>query len=251
MTLPTLIANYQKHVWVNQLKKSVSVLSQGFTTMMGHDGVTELENTYAFSGMTGSSTGFANVIPNNIELSACDPRNILTNDCRSIKEGLESVFSGIKFTPCGESQVIKYLNGSNATSRYARNSNYTCIEFPDGSEIFSYVFWTPTAMRNTSTADKDYSYIKLYGQMNIDINGAKNPNTWGRDVFLLYINRSGTAIGSGSQALCRDNSRKSTPYVCGNHWSKDTANDIIRCTSTNVLGMGCTGRVLEEDAMNY
>ena len=79
LTLPTLISNYQKRVYVTQLKKSVSVLSQGFTTMMGHDGVTELKDTEAFSGM-GTNT--------------CGQDNILTDNCRSIREGLQSVFSG-------------------------------------------------------------------------------------------------------------------------------------------------------------
>jgi hypothetical protein len=45
LTLPTLISNYQKHVYVAQLKKSVSVLSNGFKLMMAHDGVTELKDT--------------------------------------------------------------------------------------------------------------------------------------------------------------------------------------------------------------
>ena len=30
MTMPSLVANYQKKVWVNQLKKTVSVMNQAF-----------------------------------------------------------------------------------------------------------------------------------------------------------------------------------------------------------------------------
>ena len=45
MTMPSLIANYQKKVWVNQLKKSVSVLEQGFQKMLADDGVDDLRDT--------------------------------------------------------------------------------------------------------------------------------------------------------------------------------------------------------------
>lgn len=40
ITLPTLIQQYNKVVWVNQLKKSVSMLEQGFQKAMADDGVT-------------------------------------------------------------------------------------------------------------------------------------------------------------------------------------------------------------------
>ena len=34
MTMPSLVANYQKKVWVNQLKKTVSVMNQAFQKML-------------------------------------------------------------------------------------------------------------------------------------------------------------------------------------------------------------------------
>ncbi|MBO6087124.1 type II secretion system protein, partial [bacterium] len=45
MTLPTLIHNYQKTVYVNQLKKSYSILEQAFQKMMADDGVQKLSDT--------------------------------------------------------------------------------------------------------------------------------------------------------------------------------------------------------------
>lgn len=38
MTMPSLVANYQKKVWVNQLKKTVSVMNQAFQKMLADDG---------------------------------------------------------------------------------------------------------------------------------------------------------------------------------------------------------------------
>ena len=210
LTLPTLISNYQKQVYVNQLKKSVSVLSQGFTTMMGHDGVTELKDTEAFSGIT---------------TSYCESDNILTDDCRSIREGLESVFSGVQFTPC-DPATIKYLNGEELQSFLWRKASKTCIVFPDGSEIYSYSFLKQS---------EDY----VFG---IDINGPKNPNTYGRDIFQLYLTNNGMVNGIGSQ---------NDPTGINNYW-RTTGSDVYRCDNgSDSRGSGCAGRVLEEDAMNY
>ena len=39
LTLPSLIQNYQKQVWVNQLKKSYSTISQGFYKIMSDNSV--------------------------------------------------------------------------------------------------------------------------------------------------------------------------------------------------------------------
>ena len=54
ITLPTLIKNYQKQVWVNQLKKEVSVLQNAVRTIIATEGVETLSDT-SFSERTKSS----------------------------------------------------------------------------------------------------------------------------------------------------------------------------------------------------
>lgn len=49
LTLPSLMAKYQKMVYVNQLKKSYSVVTNGFKKMMADDGVDKLSDTQYFS----------------------------------------------------------------------------------------------------------------------------------------------------------------------------------------------------------
>jgi prepilin-type N-terminal cleavage/methylation domain-containing protein len=43
ITLPTLVQNYKKQVYVNQLKKTVSTLEQGFKKMLADEGVDRLD----------------------------------------------------------------------------------------------------------------------------------------------------------------------------------------------------------------
>lgn len=45
ITLPILIQKYQKQVWVNQLKKSVSTWDNGFKMMLADAGTDNLLNT--------------------------------------------------------------------------------------------------------------------------------------------------------------------------------------------------------------
>ena len=55
MTIPTLVKNYQKTAWVNQLKKSVSTIENGFSKMLADDGVDSLEDTQVFRSLNASS----------------------------------------------------------------------------------------------------------------------------------------------------------------------------------------------------
>ena len=51
MTMPSLIQNYQRHVWLTQLKKSYSVLTNGFKAMLAEDNVDFLYDTSLFNSI--------------------------------------------------------------------------------------------------------------------------------------------------------------------------------------------------------
>ena len=189
--------------------------------MLAHDEVLKLSDTTAFSGMGDSS---------------CDSNTILTDYCRSFKEGLESVFSGIQFTPCDGTRM-KYLNGNNAGPK---PTSYTCLKFPDSSEIFSYIFSKTPSKANTIHPSGGY-----IGYLYIDVNGPKKPNTVGRDIFELYIGNNGVVYPSGSQAYSEIMTNDPNRY----YW-RTTISNSYKCT-TDSYGFGCAGRVLEEGKMDY
>ena len=233
LTLPTLISNYQKRVYVNQLKKSYSVLSNGFRLMMAHDGVTELKDTEAFSGMGTAVCGSIDGVAN----------NILTNNCSSIREGLASVFSGIQLAPCDE-PPIKYLNGNPlSTTDLNRKSTLTCVKFPDGSEIYGYRFIKSSG--------------GTMGTFRLDINGPKNPNTVGRDIFVFFLFNDGIVIPYGSQKysdylIAQNPEYYANANITSMYWlTTEKADDKCATDDSSARGAMCAARVLEEDAMNY
>ncbi len=204
--------------------------------MMAHDGVTELKDTEAFSGMG------ANICAS--MSSAEVGNNILTNNCSSIREGLASVFSGIQFAPCDE-PPIKWLNGNplSSTTALNRKSTLTCAKFPDGSEIYSYRF--------------NKSSDVYMGSFKLDINGPKNPNTVGRDIFVFHLFNDGIVIPNGSQKYSDYMLAKNPEYyanldITSRYWrTTESANDKCTTDDSSARGQMCAARVLEEDAMNY
>ena len=60
MTMPTLVANYQKTVTVNRLKKAYSVMSNAFVTSQDENGDM---NTWGMNNIGSVSDGYRNVIP--------------------------------------------------------------------------------------------------------------------------------------------------------------------------------------------
>ena len=81
----------------------------------------------------------------------------------------------------------------------------------------------------------------------IDINGKKGPNKIGRDIFTFYVanidvNYDGKIVPTGS---------KLTEAIGAGYW-RTSQNCTTEKVNQNQYGTYiCTGRVLEEDAMNY
>ncbi len=93
----------------------------------------------------------------------------------------------------------------------------------------------------------------IFTSSGVDINGFKGPNKWGRDKFRLevtnhyyYLVPHGTVIPWGSKLHANSDPNRDTYWRSNPTW----------CTTENVnkgnsYAEYCTGRVLEEDAMNY
>ena len=155
VTLPTLVANYQKTVWVNQLKKTYSTLNEGFKQIVANEGCTTLECA-GLSG-TGNDTGF-------------DFSNANTKD-KFVKEfKLENVFVGEPPSNSIYNYKVKTLSGYELSFQedFIPDNEYSLSGTTTSGEIISIVVaaWIGPIIV-------------------VDINGLKSPNTIGRDIFMF------------------------------------------------------------------
>ena len=157
MTLPVLIQNYQKQVWVNQLKKSVSVLGQGFQKMMADEEVSDLRHTQFFGNIDEESLDSYSL---NMDDSVLTPKNDI----------LKKYFNIVKIEkfPIGDD----YSCLDKSKNCYSMCSDAITITLSDGIQFDIY---------NKS--------------ITIDVNGKdKNPNQFGRDTFLFEVDDRGLVV---------------------------------------------------------
>lgn len=176
MTMPSLIANYQKQVLVTQLRKSMSVLEQGFQKMLADDGVDSLADTSVWA----------------IAIDDSNP----TGDCFAMDYGSKPAcakFSDewkkyFQIVDINKTPEYKYywLNSKN----YDDMSTDYIFKFNDGMWVrFDYL----SGMSNV-------------GILYIDVNGSKRPNMYGRDIFDFDLSKEGKLTFSGNADHCVENS---------------------------------------------
>lgn len=166
LTIPTLMQNTQDQEFKTKLKKEYSVISQAHLLL-------STENGGSFVGAlaSGSGTGgglLKSVFKQKLSfLTECD-----TND-------------GTNLNVCFPAQsTIKYLNGASAGPAYLANDATVGLVLKDGTSL---AFGGNTGGDTCTGTTGTPGYSNNCGYVLIDTNGIKPPNTWGRDIFIVFI----------------------------------------------------------------
>lgn len=239
MTLPTLIQNYKKTAYVNQLKKSYSIWEQVFQKMKADDGVDKLSDTSVWA-----SKG-------NMQCTYSDTSYTTDNNCKAFINSLNKYIKIIGIEKYGNK--VAPLKGTSTSDEYI---NYNSIVLSDGTMIIM----TANGLPTTKTQDV-CNQIKSFGgnmcskagTIIIDINGKKDPNTWGRDVFWFSFSDEGKLYPSHSKDNALYNKQQAldnNPYYWKNYSSSCINPD--KAIPNYINGQGCTTRIMEEGwKMNY
>ena len=154
VTLPTLVANYQKTVWVNQLKKIYSTLNEGYKQMAASEGCTTLRCADISEDWPITNFDFTKV---------------------KTKE---------KFVKTFKLENV-YVAGVPSNSIY----NYKIKTLSGDEHTFSeeFVVDNESGLVGTTSSGEIISFAgSLVGPLIVvDINGLKSPNTFGRDIFVF------------------------------------------------------------------
>ena len=146
LTIPTLMANYQKQVWINKLKKTYSVLNEGYKQIMSNEGCTDMTCAGLMDG------------------------GLLNFDNEEVKNKFVTTF---KLSNVNNSSLLDYkINAGGG------NTDYTFNDFLGAPFALS----GTTADGNIIGFANGWIFGELIA---VDTNGLRGPNEIGRDIFVF------------------------------------------------------------------
>lgn len=225
MTIPTLMANYQKEEYTIAGKKAYSEFNQALIKMASDNGCTGDLRCTGLVNWGGTQEAFGNEIVKYFK----------------VIKNCESSSGGPTINGCFSQKVAYNYDGTGGRTNWYDNTSYYRFITADGMS-FSFSI-------DSNNCGNDYSnhitnnMTQLCGRVWIDVNGpTKGPNNWGRDIYYFWITN-----GKGP-LLYPIGGVDDNDY--GN-W-KDASGNPTSCYPENTDGSFCTGRVVEENwKMNY
>lgn len=224
LTIPTLINKVQKMEMLSALTKFYSTQDDAWAKVLVSYGVEDLQYTGIFQDMSDTE---------------CSTSDLTTTTCKNFVNELRN---GFKFGVITSGHYpIYYIDGS----AYADKSNISMFKFYDGSLLFDGTF-----NRRSTSEGHDEEIKKNGGHMFanqgsffVDVNGFKNPNRIGRDIYQFYLGGNGKIYPAHSSETSLffygnlNSSWKTDKSYCGTTNSKDL---------TGVTGIGCGARIIDE-----
>ncbi len=199
MTIPTLVQNYQEKVFVTSAKKFYSLISQAVQLAVIDNG-----------------------LPENWDLS--DPENMIKPLMPYLK--ITDYCTSTNGKVCYNKKTYK-KNGEYFGAGIVFGGidyNHPAFRLSDGTNVGTYT--TPGSAINST----------VRGEYIVDVNGEKEPNIYGKDIFVFYLANNGTIKPYG------------TPNIdIANPWyAFDTG-----CLDKDSQGFACSGWVVQNGNMDY
>lgn len=221
MTIPTLMANYQKTQYVTGFKKAYAEVTEALRLMANDHGCPDnLGCTGVFSST--DTTALGNEFKKYLKIAKDCGNTYDINDDR---------------TKCMPASYSRNIDGSGvkADLNTFMVGNYTFIT-ADGFSM-SLSSDGQDCKFNAASNQKNLNLSKFCGIITIDVTGLKGPNIVGRDIFQFPI-----TTGKGP-AIYPDGGAEYGPN--GGGWQAADGSAQY-CTDLQPAGWGCTGRIIEE-----
>ena len=225
LTIPNLIQNYQKKQWVSGLQKGYATLNQVFKTAMAEDMVDDVTQTELWSSIPYDAGWGAQVI-NSPELDY----SLFVEQLKKYLKVTKSCNPSVD--PLNDSCFgISYLDiDGNDQDDFFIKENRLKVYTADGI-----VYYFQNLHDNGLSAFGGY----LTGSIEIDVNGDKEPNQAGRDLFSVVLLKNGNVIFAGTKSW--ENEREDF-----SHWS-DTRSQFPCVPNAGIEYRGeyCGARIFE------
>ena len=224
LTVPQAQLYIRDAQYVNRLKKFYSVANQGFRHRMAQDGVTDIGQSSVCSSINGESTATGN-------------QNNFTVEMMRIFKVI-SAFNGGEYTG-----NIDYSAMSDDTRIISSNNNYTLV-LADGILMHMDIKGEgEEGIPKDAIRDAGGKLFKVYGTIEVDINGNNGPNRWGYDYYRFVLGQDGFIYpyeGKDYQIW------KTGVAVTGNYA------DCAKGKDSGANGYSCAARIMDNDwSMDY
>lgn len=227
LTIPTLVANYQKKQWVTGLQKGYATLNNMFKLAMANDGVDSITQTSLWQSIPDYEGGTRAVGDQNMDHSG-----FIANLQKYMKIVKYDYPTGID----GFDICYKDLDGDDNDCLYNKGQRLR-IYTQDGM-----IYYFRLDDQNINS-DENYRFGNSYifaGIIEIDVNGEKGPNQMGRDLFQVAVVNDGRVIFEGTKEW---EDTLSNSILEPNHWSNHG------CTENDIFDWGkgdyCGARIFE------
>lgn len=229
MTIPNVIANYQKHVYVTKLKKFYSQFNQALTQLSADNGcVGDLRCTGIFTHKDGLQE-------NKLLGDELVKYFKIIKNCGVATSSTAQCWPLVEYTYYdGRESDISQLNSSNGYKFITADGASVHIH-NHGSSADSVVgCWYSLSTNVTGNMSQ------MCADVVVDVNGLKGPNRYGRDTYFFWVT-------NGKGPLLYPRGGKDDNYY---HWWGST--DPNKCSAPDPSGEYCAARIMEESwEMNY
>lgn len=201
VTVPVIFASYTEQERVSRVKKAYSVLSQAYMRAKQDYGTADTWSDYGYGTSEGSQIGLVNLAKYIAKAKVCTS----SQNCD--------------------------LNREYYTLTKQKSYNWgtlRTIEALDGMQI-AYYTESPDCSANWGEGQ----YSEICGEITVDINGAKKPNTAGYDVFKFYLTKNGVIPFGGKGA------------------SRTFENYCNKSENRNASGWACTAWIIVQGNSDY
>lgn len=229
LTIPALIASYQKTVYVSRLQKFFAEFQAGAQSYYASKDCLDLKCTGAFDGATSWS------------VPELEP-NLDDFITKSFKIAKNYKFDGTYINP-----TYYLADAWGMYSYYFSNSLYSFLT-TDGFLVGV----------QTDTSEACVNYGSVCATVYVDINGNDGPNTLGRDTFQFYLLKDGTLISDSSKKWQKLHAIEWAGYsdelieaVTGGYYWRNNPGSCGDPTNKNfkpedsIQGLGCAARIIE------
>ena len=252
LTAPALVMSGRNQSNAAKLSVVVSNLENAFTNAIAQEGADNLYGTRMWA---------VECAENGVCVDATD------NDetkARFVGElGRYLVVNGFKDSDTEYYQDVGGFHPMTATG--ATNSEISIASFGGTGQMFPILTKNGAAIlirtynyQNTLNAQREAAiavgctYYTNAADIAIDVNGTEAPNTLGRDIFWFQLGENGIIYPVGGRDVARLEAGSGGGIWDAEIANRDSCTDASKGTNENLMGMGCTARVIEEGyQMNY